>query len=340
MRVAVFDTRPYDREFLNRANQEAGGPVEIRYFEPRLGPATAVLASGFDGVSVFVNDQVDRETIARIADGGTRLVALRSAGFNNVDLQAAAESGITVVRVPEYSPHAVAEHAVGLMLALNRRINRAYNRVREGNFELNGLLGFDMHGRTVGVFGTGRIGTVVVRILRGLGCRILAHDVSTNRECSELGAEYVPADRLCGESDILTLHCPLTPETHHLINRSAVDQMKRGVMLINTSRGALIDTMAVIDGLKDGRIGYLGLDVYEEEADLFFQDLSDRVLTDDVFARLLTFPNVIVTGHQAYFTAEALTAIARTTVSNLVAFAEGRRPGNVVTPGQTGGPLP
>jgi D-lactate dehydrogenase len=331
MRIAVFGTRDYDRDFLAHANAAAGSPLEFTFYEPYLDPTTALLARGFAGVSVFVNDQVDRETLALLREGGTRVVALRCAGFNNVDLGAAAEQGLTVVRVPEYSPHAVAEHAVGLMLSLNRRINRAYNRVREGNFELNGLLGFDMYGRTVGVFGTGRIGTAVVEILRGFGCRILAHDPSPNARCAELGAEYVPAEQLCRESDIVTLHCPLTPQTHHLINRSAIAGMKPGVMLINTSRGGLIDTRAVIDGLKDGKLGYLGLDVYEEEGDLFFQDLSSRVLTDDVFARLLTFPNVIVTGHQAFFTIEAMTAIARTTVANLSVFASGRRPENVVT---------
>jgi D-lactate dehydrogenase len=252
-----------------------------------------------------------------LADQGIGVLALRSTGFNHVDLRAAEARGLTVIRVPEYSPYAVAEHAVGLLLALVRRLHRAHARVREGNFSLRGLLGFDLHGRTVGVVGTGRIGTVFARILRGFGCRILAHDPVPSPALVEEGVCYVSFDALLEGSDIVSLHCPLTPETHHLIDADALARMRPGVTLLNTSRGGLVDTRALIDGLKSGRIGHLGLDVYEEEGDLFFEDLSDTVIQDDVFARLLTFPNVLVTGHQAFFTEEALAAIADTTLRNL-----------------------
>ena len=260
--------------------------------------------------------------LAALARQGTRLIALRCAGFNNVDLAAAREVGLTVVRVPTYSPHAVAEHTLGLVLALNRKIHRAYARVREGNFALDGLLGFDLYGQTVGVVGTGQIGAVVARIMGGFGCRILAHDPFPNPECVALGARYVALPELFADSDIITLHCPLTPQTRHLINAQALQQMKPGVMLINTSRGALIDTPSVTEALKSGKIGYLGLDVYEEEADLFFEDLSNIVLQDDIFARLLTFPNVIITGHQAFFTRNALERIAKTTLANITTFEQ------------------
>lgn len=255
-----------------------------------------------------------------LANGGTRLVALRSAGFNHVDLEAAREAGIIVARVPAYSPHAVAEHAVALILSLDRRIHRAYARVREGNFSLEGLMGFDLDGRTVGIVGTGKIGTVFGRIMDGFGCRLLAHDPFPNEECGRLGVEYVDLDRLFSESDIVALHAPLTPETHHLIDGKALARMKPSAMLINTSRGALVDTRAVIEALKDGTLGALGLDVYEEEADLFFRDLSQEVIRDDVFARLLTFPNVLVTAHQAFFTEEAVRRIAATTLENISSF--------------------
>jgi D-lactate dehydrogenase len=259
-------------------------------------------------------------------------VALRSAGYNHVDVDAAAALGIAVTHVPRYSPHAVAEHAVGLVLALNRRIHRAHARVREGNFALTGLLGDDLHGRTAGVVGTGAIGAVVARILGpGFGCRVLAHDPFPRDDVAATGAEYVDLDRLLAESDIITLHCPLTPETHHLIDANAVSRMREGTMLVNTSRGGLIDTPAVIDGLKSGRIGHLGIDVYEEEADLFFEDRSDLVIADDVFSRLLTFPNVVVTGHQGFFTREALRQIAETTMCNL-ALVERGEPGAHLVP--------
>lgn len=319
MKVAVFSTKTYDRQFL----ESLGDRHELKFLEPRLDPMTVPLAQDCQAACLFVNDIADRETLTELARVGVKNLALRSAGFNNVDLDAARELGIRVARVPGYSPYAVAEHAVALMLALDRRIHRAYARVREGNFSLEGLLGFDLRLRTVGIVGTGQIGHAVAKILRGFGCRILAYDVQPNPDCLSLGVEYVELDRLFSESDVITLHCPLTPETYHLIDETAIAKMKPGVMIINTSRGALVDTPAAIEGLKTHRIGHLGLDVYEEEGDLFFEDLSDRVITDDVFSRLLTFPNVIVTGHQAFFTQNALTEIARVTGENLDAFEAG-----------------
>lgn len=328
MKVAVFSTKSYDRLFLGAAVE---GKHDLVFLEPRLSSQTCRLAMGFHGVCVFVNDVLDAACLTELARGGTRLVALRCAGFNNVDLEATARLDIKVARVPAYSPHAVAEHAVALMLALNRRLPRAYNRVREGNFSLHGLLGFDMKDKTVGIVGTGKIGAVVAKIVNGFGCRILAHDVVESPDCLALGVNYVGMPQLLAESDIVTLHCPLLPQTVHLIDAQALDQMKPGVMLINTSRGALIDTQAVIDGLKSHKIGYLGLDVYEEESDLFFEDLSTRVIQDDVFSRLLTFPNVIITGHQAFFTSNALEAISRVTIDNITAFEAGQPLANEVT---------
>jgi D-lactate dehydrogenase len=339
MRVAVFSTKPYDQAHLAPAAAEAGH--ELRFLEPRLTTETAPLADGYAVVCAFVHDELGRDVLTTLAAGGTRLVALRAAGFNNVDLAAAHELGIAVARVPAYSPYAVAEHAVALILALVRRIPRAYNRVREGNFALDGLLGFDLHGRCVGVVGTGRIGTVFTRIMAGFGCRLMAYDPFPNDEVRELGARYVSFDELLSESDIIAVHAPLTPETHHLIDRRALSLVKRGVVIVNTSRGALIDTDAAIDALKDGRIGYLGLDVYEEEDDLFFRDLSQEIITDDTFARLLTFPNVLITAHQAFFTVEALRRIAETTMTNISSFESeghplhrvGEPPAAVATPG-------
>lgn len=329
MRVAVFSTKSYDEQFLTAAAERLGH--EPTFFEARLLAETAALAAGFPGVCAFVNDLLDAGVLERLAAGGTRWIALRSAGFNNVDLAAAERLGLKVVRVPAYSPHAVAEHTVGLMLTLNRKIHRAYWRVREGNFSLAGLLGFDLHGRTAGVVGTGEIGRVVARILAGFGCRLLAHDPDPHPDCAALGVTYVPLETLLAESHIITLHCPLTPATRYLINADAISRMREGAMLINTSRGAVIDTRAVIAGLKSGRIGSLGIDVYEEEADLFFEDLSNQVLTDDVLARLLTFPNVLVTGHQGFFTVEALTAIAETTFRNLSDLEQTGHSANEVT---------
>lgn len=320
MKVAVFSTKSYDREFLVAANRAAGH--EFIFLDTRLSEATVPAVDGAAAICIFVNDDAGAGVLEALHRQGVRLVALRSAGFNHVDLVRARELGITIARVPEYSPHAVAEHTVALILALNRRIHRAYARVREGNFALDGLMGFDLNGKTVGVIGTGKIGLLVMRIMRGFGCQILAHDPWPSPAAEALGARYVPLAELTAGSDIVTLHCPLTPETRHLIDAGAIAGMRKGAMLVNTSRGAVIDTRAVIHGLKSGRIGSLALDVYEEEGDLFFENLSDEVIKDDVFARLLTFPNVLITGHQAFFTVEALTAIAETTVANISAFED------------------
>jgi D-lactate dehydrogenase len=320
MQVAIFSAKPYDRQFLDAANAAAGGRHRLAYLEARLSPETAVLARG--AVCAFVNDQADAAALETFAEAGVRLLALRSAAFNNVDLAAARRLGVTVARVPAYSPESVAEHTVAMILALNRRIHGAYNRVREGNFALDGLLGFDLKGRSICIVGTGRIGAAVARIMLGFGCRALAHDPHPDPALEALGVTYATVPELLAASDIVTLHCPLTPGTHHLIDTAAIRHMRRGAMLINTSRGAIVDTRAVIAGLKSGAIGLLGLDVYEEEGDLFFEDLSGQVLQDDVFARLLTFPNVLVTAHQAFFTAEALAAIAETTIANITAFED------------------
>lgn len=332
MNIAVFSSKPYDRKVLDAANSD--GQLTFTYLEPRLLPDTAHMADGFPVVCAFVNDHLDREVLEILAKGGTKLIALRSSGFNNVDLAAAHELGFTVVRVPAYSPNSIAEHTVGLMLALNRKLHRAYNRVREGNFALDGLVGFDMAGKTVGIIGTGKIGQVVANILSGFGCRLIGYDPYPSDVARGAGLEYQPLNEVIANSDIITLHLPLTPETHHMIDAETISSMKRGVMLINTSRGSLLHTPAVIEALKTGQIGYLGLDVYEEEDDIFFQDLSGHILQDDVFARLLTFPNVLITGHQAFFTQEALDAIASTTVANILAFVNGEDLENAVPLGE------
>jgi D-lactate dehydrogenase len=319
MRVAVFSTRPYDREFLGQAAEQRH---ELVFLEPRLAKETAILAQGFEAVCAFVNDDLSVGVLERLHQGGVKYLALRSAGFNHVDVAEAKRLGFQVAHVPAYSPHAVAEHTIGLILALNRCITRAANRVREGNFSLDGLLGFDLAGKAVGIIGTGKIGAIVAKILHGFNCRVLMFDRYPNDACQAFG-QYVDLDTIWRESDIVTLHCPLTPETHHLICAQAIRQMKRDVMIINTSRGALVDTQAVIEGLKEERIGYLGLDVYEEEADLFFEDHSNHVIRDDIFARLLTFPNVLITAHQAFFTQEALSEIARVTMLNLDEMQQG-----------------
>lgn len=329
MRVAVFSTKSYDREYLSAAN--GTHDHELEFLESRLNEETTRLADGAPAVCLFVNDIASRAVLERLAASGTKMLALRSAGFNHVDLEVAADLGITVARVPAYSPNAVAEFTVGMILALNRKYHRAHNRVREGNFSLEGLLGFDLHTRTVGIVGTGKIGHVVARILSGFGCRIFAHDPYPNEDTRELGVTYVTLEELLETSDIVTLHTPLTPDTYHLIDRESLQRMSEGAMLINTSRGALVDTEAVIEALKEGRLGSLGLDVYEEEADLFFEDLSNRVIRDDVFSRLLTFPNVLITGHQAFFTHDALTEIAETTLANITAFASGELSGNEIS---------
>jgi D-lactate dehydrogenase len=322
VKVAVFSAKPYDRSSLDVAN--AAHNHELDFLEPRLAEETATLANGYEAVCAFVNDDLSAAVLDRLHAGGVRSIALRSAGFNHVDLERAEELGMAVVRVPAYSPYAVAEHAVGLILTLNRRIHRAYNRVRENNFSLVGLLGFDLHGKTVGVVGTGTIGTVFCRIMRGFGCSIVAYDPYPNDTCRlDIGVDYTDLDTLFAVSDIIALHVPLTPDTHHLVNATTMRKMKEGVMLVNTSRGALVDTIAVIEALKSGHVGALAIDVYEEEGDLFFQDLSGQVVTDDVFSRLLTFPNVLVTGHQAFFTTEALDHIAETTLTNLTNLETG-----------------
>lgn len=328
MRVAVFSSKRYDRHYLEVANEEHGH--ELEFLESRLNGETARLAGGAPAVCLFVNDVASRPVLERLAGDGTKMLALRSAGFNHVDLRAAADLGMTVARVPAYSPEAIAEFTVGMILAIDRKYHRAHNRVREANFSLEGLLGFDLHTRTVGIVGTGKIGHVVARILKGFDCAVLAYDPYPNDRTRNLGVEYVAWDDLLRSADIITLHSPLTPDTHHMIDADALNKIKRGAMLINTSRGALIDTEAVIEALKDGRLGSLGLDVYEEEADLFFEDLSEQVITDDVFSRLLTFPNVLITGHQAFFTHESLTEIAQTTLANISAYEADEPSGNEI----------
>jgi D-lactate dehydrogenase len=328
VRTLMFNTKRYDRQSFDECNRQHGH--EIEYLEARLEPRTAELAAGFAAVCIFVNDDAGPETIQRLAELGVTAIALRCAGYNNVDLGAAASAHVAVVRVPAYSPEAVAEHTLALILALDRHVHRAYLRVRDGNFALDGLLGNGLHGATAGVVGTGRIGQLVARLLIGFGCDVLAHDPIVNERLAAEGVTYVSHAELFQRSDIIALTCPLTSETFHLVNAAAINEMKSGVMIVNTGRGALVDTSAVIAGLKTGRIGSLGLDVYEEEAPLFFEDRSTEVITDDVFARLLTFPNVLLTAHQAFFTRPALHAIAATTLSNLDDLEAGRTCPNAV----------
>lgn len=321
--TVVFDTKPYDRGPLQRAS--AGSDIEWRFMECRLSAETAAAAHGAQAVCTFVNDRVDRPCLEALARLGIRQIALRCAGFNSVDLPAAKELGFVVTRVPAYSPHAVAEHAVALLLALNRKIPRANNRVHDLNFALAGLVGFDLHGKTAGIFGTGKIGRITAQILRGFGMRVLAYDPVASREWAQQhGIEYTDAKTLARESDVISLHTPLTPETYHVINRESLGLMKPGAILVNVSRGALVDTKALIESLKSGRLGGVALDVYEEEEGVFFEDLSGKILHDDELARLLTFPNVLITAHQAFLTEEALREIARVTVANLSAAASGQ----------------
>jgi D-lactate dehydrogenase len=328
MKVAVFSTKAYDRRSLEAANASHGH--ELFFLESRLAPTTAPLAAGHGAVCAFINDELHARTLEILAHGGTRLIALRSAGFNHVDLKAAAELGLKVLRVPAYSPHAVAEHALALIMTLNRKTHRAYNRVREGDFSLDGLLGFDMHGKTAGIVGTGKIGMILGEILAGMGCKLLGCDPFPHERFKKIGT-YVGFPELLGESHIISLHCPLTPESHYLINKETLAQMRQGAMLINTSRGALIDTKDVTKALKSGKLGYLGLDVYEQEADLFYEDLSGTIIQDDVFQRLLTFPNVLITAHQAFFTENAMKNIAETTIGNITDFEKGTPNANEVT---------
>jgi D-lactate dehydrogenase len=321
-KITLFSTKPYDRHSFEEANAAHGH--DLRFLEHALDAQTAQLAHGADVVCAFVNDRLDAATLAQLAALGVRLVALRSAGFNHVDLRAAAAHGVTVARVPAYSPHAIAEHAVGLILSLNRKLHRAHARVREGNFSLTGLTGFDLCGRAVGVVGAGKIGLCFARIMRGFGCRITLCDPHPSEEAQAEGFTFAALEVVLADSDIVSLHCPLTPATRHLLNDRSIASMKPGVMIINTGRGALIDTRAAIGALKRGHIGYLGLDVYEEEEALFFSDHSDEVIQDDVFMRLLTFPNVMITAHQAFLTREALANIADTTLANVTHFMAGQ----------------
>lgn len=330
MKIAIFSTKSYTERFFSEAN--SGFNHELIFHSQRLNHHSASQAQGCQAVCAFVNDTLDSRTITALAKIGIRMIALRCAGFNNVDLKAAKDNNITVVRVPAYSPYAVAEHTLALILALNRKTHKAHSRIRQGNFSLEGLMGFDLHDHPVGIIGTGQIGQIVARILHGFGCRIMAFDPHPNQNCIQLGVKYVPLEDIFRNSNIITLHCPLIPETHYIINADSISKMRDGVMVINTSRGPLIDTKAVIAGLKSRKIGYLGLDVYEEEADLFFEDLSNEIIHDDQFARLLMFPNVIITGHQAFFTNNALQAIAQTTLQNITDIEQNHHCPNLVTP--------
>lgn len=326
MKIAFFSTQPYDREFFNRENRDER--FLYQFYETHLGPHIVQAVNDVDAVCVFVNDRVNREVIEVLASRGVKIVALRCAGFNNVDLDAAREFGISVCRVPAYSPEAVAEHAMAMLLTLNRKTHKAYNRVREQNFSLNGLLGFNLYGKTIGVVGTGKIGKAFCRVVKGFGCKLLAFDIYEDEQIKGMGVSYVDIDTLYRSSDIISLHCPLTPENKHMINSTSIQQMKNGVILLNTSRGALIHTEAVIDGLKKRKIGGLALDVYEQEEKLFFKDLSGTIIEDDTIQRLMSFPNVLITAHQAFFTEEALTQIAGITLRNIEELLLGLEPSN------------
>lgn len=332
-KIAFFDAKPYDQQFFDaavKAAEDGSSPgsagsleFEIKYFNTRLNADSVSLAQGFDGVCAFVNDSLSAEVIKHLKEMGVEIVALRSAGYNNVDLEAA-YGNVHMVRVPAYSPYSVAEHAVAMMLSLNRKTHRAYYRTRDNNFSINGFLGFDMHDKTVGIIGTGRIGLTLVGILRGFGMKVIAYDARPKPGVEEqYGFTYVSLDELYSLSDIISLHCPLTPDTHHIVNAESIKKMKREAMVINTSRGALVDTGALLDALREQRIGSAGLDVYEEEDDYFFEDLSNETIEDDKLARLLTYPNVLVTSHQAFFTKEALTNIAATSLNNFRAYFKG-----------------
>lgn len=321
MKIAFFSTQPYDKEYFERYNIRH----EIVFFEAQLNEQTANLAKGCKAVCCFVNDQLKETILKLLSESGIEIIALRCAGFNNVDLAAAKENKMTVVRVPAYSPHAVAEHALALIMTLNRKTHKAYNRVREGNFSLQRLTGFDLYGKTAGVIGTGKIGQCFAQIMQGLGCKVLAFDLIADKNMEDAGVEYLPLMNVLQQSDIISLHCPLTEQTQHLVNKTTLDCMKNGVMLINTSRGGLIDTKAAIEALKKGKLGYLGIDVYEQEEKLFFHDLSENLIEDDVIMRLLSFPNVLITSHQGFLTDEALTQIAMITLQNLADFEDGKK---------------
>jgi D-lactate dehydrogenase len=321
MKIAVFSTKPYDQTYFEK--YQAEHDFQFTFFSTPLDQDTANLTVGFEVACVFVNDKVDNATIEILAKNGIRLIALRCAGYNNVDVESARRNGIKIVRVPAYSPEAVAEHAVALILTLNRKTHKAYNRIREGNFSLNNLIGFNLHGKTIGVVGTGKIGATFCKIMQGFGCKILAYDLYPSEELVSLDVEYLSLDKVFAQADILSLHCPLNPDTRHIVDKRAIALMKDGVMIINTSRGALIKTADIITGLKDEKIGYLGIDVYEQEEDLFFKDLSESIIADDFILRLIGFPNVLITSHQAYFTKEAMDEITLTTLSNIHDFASG-----------------
>ncbi|NNC95405.1 MAG: 2-hydroxyacid dehydrogenase [Chitinophagales bacterium] len=321
MKTAVFSTKVYDKEYFEK--HLTGEPLDFSFFETTLNQNTASLATGYDIVCVFVNDKIDKNIIEILADNGVRLIALRCAGYNNVDIEAAKSHNIKVVRVPAYSPEAVAEHSIALILTLNRKTHKAYNRIREGNFSLNNLIGFNLHEKTIGVIGTGQIGATFCKIIKGFGCKITAYDISRSDELVKLGVDYQPLDEVFKQADIISLHCPLNPSTKHIINERSISIMKQGVMIINTSRGALINTADVIKGLTDKKIGYLGIDVYEQEENLFFKDLSESIIQDDFILRLNSFPNVLITSHQAYFTKEAMDEITLTTLKNIKEFEAG-----------------
>lgn len=322
MKVAVFSTKSYDQEYFEKHKKDH--PFDLFYFETHLNKDTASLTKGFEVVCVFVNDKIDEDTIKILAQNGTKLIALRCAGYNNVDIETAQRNNIKVVRVPAYSPEAVAEHSLALILTLNRKTHKAYNRIREGNFSLNNLIGFNLHNKTIGIIGTGQIGATFCKIMNGFGCKIIAFDISESEELKQLGVEYQPLEEVFKKADIISLHCPLNPHTKHIINKDSIALMKEGVMIINTSRGALINTADVIDGLTDRKIGFLGIDVYEQEENLFFKDLSEVVIQDDFLLRLNSFPNVLITSHQAYFTKEAMDEITLTTLNNISAFEQGQ----------------
>lgn len=327
MKITFFSTQPYDKEFFNKHNNEFG--YQLEFVEASLDEKTVDLVKKSIAVCVFVNDKVTKEVIECLAQKGVKIIALRCAGFNNVDLNAAKENNIKVCRVPAYSPEAVAEHAVAMILTLNRKTHKAYNRVREQNFSLNGLLGFDLHNKTVGVAGTGNIGRAFCKIMLGFGCRVLAFDLIAHKELEALGVIYMPLMDVIAQSDIISLHSPLNEQTHNMINCDTINAMKDGVMLINTSRGGLVDTQAVIAGLKSGKLGYVGIDVYEQEDKLFFRDLSEGIIEDDLISRLISFPNVLITAHQGFFTREALTQISVVTLSNIAALIKNRQPETV-----------
>ncbi|MGZ5254019.1 MAG: 2-hydroxyacid dehydrogenase [Flavitalea sp.] len=318
-KIAFFSTHSYDKEYFNRYNEGH----ELSFFEAPLDENTVNLTNGAEVVCAFVNDKLNRKVMEGLSKNGVKMIAMRCAGYNNVDLGAAKELGLKIARVPAYSPHAVAEHAVALIMTLNRKTHKAYNRVREGDFSLKRLTGFDLYGKTVGVIGTGKIGQVFAEIMLGFGCRVLAFDVIANKDLEAKGVEYLPLVKLLPECDVISLHCPLTDQTYHLINKETLLMMKKGAMLINTSRGGLIDTPEVVEALKIGQLGYLGLDVYEQEEKLFFHNWSEYIIEDETIMRLMSFPNVLITSHQGFFTDEALTQIAQTTFKNVQDFEAG-----------------